>query len=71
MREDERKSLGDEPSCSICFEIYTDDTVIVKLPCNLKHIYHPACIREWLKRNPECPLCKARVMEAEGDHDGN
>ena len=46
-----------ENGCPICFD---DNTVnLVSTPC--KHIYHTACIEEWLKTHNTCPLCRKQI----------
>jgi hypothetical protein len=47
--------------CSICLENYEDNDVLRKLPC--KHLFHEACLDEWLGLNASCPLCKAQLKE--------
>lgn len=37
------------------------DHYAVRLPCN--HIFGNSCIREWLKNNVSCPLCRREVEE--------
>lgn len=58
--------LGDsvhEDVCPICCDSYKEQDDVVVMPCNLKHIYHPQCIFEWLTKNLVCPLCKATVFD--------
>ena len=47
------------PHCSICLELFQAQDMTSTLDC--EHIFHAGCIKEWLFRNPSCPLCKARV----------
>lgn len=35
--------------------------IIRKLPCN--HIYHEDCLKPWLKKHTECPLCRLDLLE--------
>ena len=46
-----------ENSCPICFDDNTEN--LVTTPC--KHIYHTACIEEWLKTHTNCPLCRKEI----------
>ncbi|GFH58718.1 hypothetical protein CTEN210_15194 [Chaetoceros tenuissimus] len=42
--------------CCICFEENKLHDKVMRLPC--AHIYHPACIQEWLQRHCTCPVCR-------------
>jgi len=46
-------------SCPICIEPFKQDEPVSMLSCD--HLYHPACIYEWLKNNLHCPLCRTPV----------
>lgn len=52
-------SIENEDVCPICLIEFEDDEDVRNLPC--KHIFHVACIDEWLKRNTSCPMCKSNV----------
>ena len=62
----------EELTCAICLEDFqkrenakepTDH--VVALGCNESHTFHPGCLRLWLKRSPDCPLCKMNVFTRE------
>lgn len=59
---------GDE-GCPICaVETATDGNPVVDLNCigrdpDIKHLYHRACIDQWLHQKLVCPLCKAGVYD--------
>ena len=36
--------------------------LVVALPCNALHMFHPNCIRMWLLKSPACPLCKTNAF---------
>jgi len=62
MRSKKTGSL--EENCSICLEaIENSQKVIIQLPCN--HLFHKACIKEWLKKDMVCPNCKGQVKAKE------
>uniref|UniRef100_H3HC57 RING-type domain-containing protein n=1 Tax=Phytophthora ramorum TaxID=164328 RepID=H3HC57_PHYRM len=48
-----------EDVCPICLIEFEDGEDVRNLPC--KHIFHVACIDEWLRRNTSCPMCKSNV----------
>lgn len=43
-------------SCSICFDTATEPVVT---KCG--HLYCWPCLETWLKREPECPMCKGHI----------
>ena len=55
-------------TCAICYEDFKDSDEIVQLPCASTHIYHYACLDNWIefaqKRNeePNCPLCRSHIQ---------
>ncbi|KAK3336471.1 hypothetical protein B0T19DRAFT_39880 [Cercophora scortea] len=51
-----------QPTCAICLEHFQNRvTIIRELPCG--HIFHVACIDEFLSENSSlCPLCKACML---------
>jgi hypothetical protein len=60
---------GDEEEggneCPICFEELQVGDVVSWSPESshtCKHIFHHACIKEWLLKNSGCPFCRATVL---------
>lgn len=47
--------------CAICLGDYTEKDEVAELKCDERHYFHAACLEDWLKRKPECPLCKKPV----------
>lgn len=46
--------------CVICFCGFLRGAAAARLPCG--HIFHEACIRQWIQRNPSCPFrCQLAV----------
>jgi len=49
--------------CAICLVPYTDDAEVSELNCDERHYFHSECLEAWLKKKPECPLCKRPVIK--------
>jgi len=47
-----------EDNCSICLN--KENKEIMILPCN--HNFHSECLRQWLKSNNKCPICRSDKM---------
>lgn len=47
-----------EDNCSICLN--KENKEIMILPCN--HNFHSDCLRQWLKNNNKCPICRSDKM---------
>lgn len=47
--------------CMICMEAFAVGDALRTLPC--LHRYHLPCADEWLRRSPECPICKRDITE--------
>jgi hypothetical protein len=45
--------------CVICLEEFMEDEYLTFLPCI--HAFHSKCIKNWLKRSKECPICKFMI----------
>jgi hypothetical protein len=55
-------SSGDgRASCLVCLENFNAGDEVKTLPC--LHMFHTACIDEWLANSGVCPVCKFRVDE--------
>lgn len=51
------RPLGDAQNCAICAEtLFIPDRTIKILKC--MHAFHDPCVSTWLKRVPECPICR-------------
>ena len=45
--------------CVICLENISDEE-FVKTKCN--HSFHSGCIKNWLRTNGSCPLCRNKLI---------
>jgi hypothetical protein len=45
----------DDP-CSICIDVMRSGQLLCELSC--KHLFHHACVVQWLEKNNTCPKCR-------------
>mmetsp|Transcript_1851 Transcript_1851/g.5582 ORF Transcript_1851/g.5582 Transcript_1851/m.5582 type:complete len:628 (+) Transcript_1851:128-2011(+) len=46
----------DQTECMVCLCPFEEGERVRRLPCN--HVFHTACVDEWLGRDAHCPLCR-------------
>jgi len=54
-------STESEKMCAICYEGLesANGGRVVTMPCDASHVFHEACIKQWLLRHDDsCPLCR-------------
>eukprot|EP00240_Pyramimonas_obovata_P013841 CAMPEP_0118948180 /NCGR_PEP_ID=MMETSP1169-20130426/47378_1 /TAXON_ID=36882 /ORGANISM="Pyramimonas obovata, Strain CCMP722" /LENGTH=197 /DNA_ID=CAMNT_0006894553 /DNA_START=146 /DNA_END=735 /DNA_ORIENTATION=+ len=59
------RALGKELSCPICLSIL--GYPVMKLACN--HYFCECCVKESLKHQPKCPLCKQKANRRDLSND--
>ncbi|XP_033732316.1 LOW QUALITY PROTEIN: E3 ubiquitin-protein ligase Praja-1-like [Pecten maximus] len=47
-----------QAECRVCLNGYSAGESVCTLPCKGKHEFHRKCVKEWLKRNASCPICR-------------
>lgn len=57
--DDIKKLDKDKTNCVICLEDFKNGDVTTNLPC--LHMFHTDCIRNWLKKQNTCPICKYKL----------
>lgn len=64
---EEIKDGNDYDECAICLQptYKTCKRPVTYLPC--AHKYHQDCIDKWLKRKPNCPMCKIEIITPSGN----
>ena len=50
-----------EDKCIICQFDFRELENVVVLPC--KHCFHFACLKPWVQKQNNCPMCKACVIK--------
>ena len=54
--EDVNKLEEGNKKCVICLEEFKSKEKVTALPCI--HFFHTPCIKNWVKKNNNCPICK-------------
>lgn len=49
-------------TCAICAYEYRKRDKIIVLKCDPRHLFHPECIKKWLKINANCPICRSALF---------
>ena len=44
--------------CSICLLDFEESDHVTPLPCDSRHYFHTACIKQWANQKLHCPLCQ-------------
>lgn len=62
-----KKSLKKGMDCPICSNPFLDDKypLVVRLPCNPKHMFDLECIAPWLRLHATCPMDRKDVSRKE------
>ncbi|KAG7589471.1 Zinc finger RING-type [Arabidopsis suecica] len=64
-REEIYSVANEEDVCPTCFYEYIDENPKIVLQCG--HIFHLACIYEWMERSKVCPFCSKTMLILEGE----
>lgn len=62
MKISDQLEKNNQHQCSICMETIEMDQKIINLP-KCTHHYHEDCLKEWLKYNGNCPICRNSVQK--------
>lgn len=58
------RAEGQEPpACSICCEDLKEKAT--KLPCG--HMFHGACVKQWLEQHNQCPVCRHALPDQQAE----
>ena len=55
----------DEKSCSICLDEFVPESRLYTIPC--KHLFHKACLEDWVAENYKCPVCRGEIAKYKVD----
>ena len=55
----------DEKNCSICLDEFLAESQLYAIPC--KHLFHKACLEDWVAENYKCPVCRGEIAKYKVD----
>lgn len=65
----DKQAQSENERCIICFDDFKPDDDVTILSCSGKHIFHPECLKEWIKSDSNqslsCPLCKQAINDVQ------
>ena len=53
-----KENIENVNMCIICTEEFKGNDEIVVLKCSTKHVFHENCIKQWIGKKAECPICR-------------
>ena len=59
--DDVTKLDPEKRNCVICLEEFKNGDKATSLPCI--HLFHTSCIKNWLKKQNSCPICKFKITQ--------
>ncbi|RPA81462.1 hypothetical protein BJ508DRAFT_376381 [Ascobolus immersus RN42] len=61
------KKLSADDQCPICLSVFKDDPwpLVVRLPCDPKHMFDLECVQGWLRLHSTCPLDRKDLLKNE------
>jgi ribosomal protein L37AE/L43A len=67
-KEKDKRKIGsikicnqEEYQCAICIDDIKARDTIIQLRCDGKHVFHEACILDWVKVRLICPTCRGAI----------
>jgi len=57
------KSMRQTAQCVVCCADFEVGEELSRLP-GCGHLFHPDCVRQWLDRAANCPICRRNLVEA-------
>ncbi|CAK89761.1 unnamed protein product (macronuclear) [Paramecium tetraurelia] len=56
-----QERISEDNECVICLQEFVGGEEFIRLDCHQFHVFHKACISDWLKTRSECPKCRQAV----------
>ncbi|OMJ94272.1 hypothetical protein SteCoe_2613 [Stentor coeruleus] len=50
-----------QEDCVICADRFKESDLVIYLKCGSRHVFHESCLKDWIKINSVCPLCRQAI----------
>lgn len=60
-------AANESPECSVCLDDLQIGALALRIPCG--HLFHEECVKEWLKKSNECPVCRWELPTDDRDYE--
>jgi len=60
-------AANESAECSICLDELVAGQPALRIPCG--HLYHEDCVKDWLKKSNECPVCRFELPTDDAEYE--
>uniref|UniRef100_A0A0G4FJS4 RING-type domain-containing protein n=1 Tax=Chromera velia CCMP2878 TaxID=1169474 RepID=A0A0G4FJS4_9ALVE len=60
--DERRHSISGEDSCPICLQDFRSNSIVLRMPCEGRHVFCKDCVVRWLNNSRLCPVCRADIV---------
>merc|ERR1719491_463581 len=60
-------AVNESNECSICLDELVIGQPALRIPCG--HLYHEECVKDWLRKSNECPVCRFELPTDDAEYE--
>jgi len=60
-------AANESTDCSICLDELVVGQPALRIPCG--HLYHEDCVKDWLRKSNECPVCRFELPTDDAEYE--
>jgi len=60
-------AANESAECSICLDELVAGQPALRIPCG--HLYHEDCVKDWLRKSNECPVCRFELPTDDAEYE--
>mmetsp|Transcript_54827 Transcript_54827/g.152052 ORF Transcript_54827/g.152052 Transcript_54827/m.152052 type:complete len:391 (-) Transcript_54827:142-1314(-) len=60
-------AANESTECSICLDELVAGQPALRIPCG--HLYHEDCVKDWLRKSNECPVCRFELPTDDAEYE--